>query len=1100
MSARRAIHCFLGAALILSLLLGYVACRAFLPFQPQLRNWRMSGSWITTASDPGYSGYFRKSFLLPAEVRNAWLAVSACDAYEVIVNGEEIDAQNLLAPNLPYQSTTSEKGQRLNQFDVVQSISYPRDYQWKTFANYKLPIFFDLTNSLKRGRNCVCIRVDARKAPVRLCAEGEVLLTTGARLSLNSGLGWKAASLPRRDASASWTDIEYDDLAWPTAVGSSRPGPTYSSFAPEIFSEPFRGKWIAPSRASSERSIWFVTHWRINGRPDEAWVKLVTNRHYSLYINGRKAEPPSLGPNELGAGDWIVHTRDASGKPWQPDLMNPADEGALFNPQSSPGGIETNPNETVAPTSLIHDEQIGSFDAYSVGAMLRKGDNEIAVRLIQPGPLLKWTPKLALDANALSTAGLSTMQTNGADWTVESRRAGKRPESLGIIEIGNAMLGLGPAPNLRYLGYCYSSAQKSWEWMLLGGATSLALAGALLFIVSRRVALLETALGRREMGASESRYLAAWTTLMTFGIAVLACAVIADACFAPRDDALLFMTGHPWLIVLLACGFVALFVRFLLYASPHFPVRIFAAAQTHGFEAALFTVLVLCALLRIYNVQYQPTNDDDWASLQPILSIADKGVPMLTEDVFYTRSPLFHYLLGGLVAVFGRNFWVFRVPTALFGVATAALIYLTGKTLLRSRWTGLAAATLFCFHPLAINIGHQIRFYQQQQFFALLTIYCFCRGFVEGQQEMKWRYLALAAFFAAVFSQEISVITGLALLPSYLLFAERKPWPMEMRFIVAAACGIVFVGLDFAIIQTVGLTAAEGVSPRIEPTLKLNLMFPSVLYWFFILFSRVHLGSTIFFFLGLPFAVRDRNKSVLTLCLTFFVGIVFTTILITGSGLRFQYWLLPLYFLLLVHGLMRFSEWVLKPAGAWFHDREPALRGAFVAMFVTAIVITWSPWKMPESYSTKILPDVDEALAFVRHNILPQDALAVTGPHTAAAIVEVGRVDYDIELPLFYDFVYRKDGRLLDRNAGAEVISKLDDLQDACARHQRLWVVITRSSRFRSPGETIAWQEPGGRFDLFVRTNLELKRQTYLADVFLWDNANGRLKNFQRTR
>ncbi len=30
-----------------------------------------------------------------------------------------------------------------------------------------------------------------------------------------------------------------------------------------------------------------------------------------------------------------------------------------------------------------------------------------------------------------------------------------------------------------------------------------------------------------------------------------------------------------------------------------------------------------------------------------------------------------------------------------------------------------------------------------------------------------------------------------------------------------------------------------------------------------------------------------------------------------------------------------------------------------------------------------------------------------------------------------------------------------------------------RSSRFRSPGETIAWQEPGGRFDLFVRTNLE---------------------------
>jgi hypothetical protein len=146
----------------------------------------------------------------------------------------------------------------------------------------------------------------------------------------------------------------------------------------------------------------------------------------------------------------------------------------------------------------------------------------------------------------------------------------------------------------------------------------------------------------------------------------------------------------------------------------------------------------------------------------------------------------------------------------------------------------------------------------------------------------------------------------------------------------------------------------------------------------------------------------------------------------------------------------------------------------------------------------KILPDVDGALAFVRYNILPRDAVAVTAPNTHAAMMEVGRVDYDIELPLLYDFVYRKNGRLLDRNAGAEVIARLDELQEACARHDRLWVVLTRGTRFRAPGEAISWEEPGGRFDLFVRTNLELKYQTYLADVFLWDCSKGRLKTFQR--
>jgi len=1097
MSSRRFIYCFLAAASILSLLLGYVACLAFLPFQPTIREWNMSGSWITTAGDPGYVGYFRKEFLLPAEIRTAWIAVSACDAYEVIVNGEEIGSQKLVTPNLPFQFTTSEIGQRINQFRVAQSVSYPRDYQWETYANYRIPIFFDLTRFLKRGRNCVCVRVNARKAPVALCAQGEVLLQTGARLPLDSSLDWRTAIIPRLDVSASWTDAQYSDRAWPAAVAARRPGLTFRSFSPEIFSEPFQGKWITPAHASRERSIWFVSKWKIHGHPDEAWVKLVTNRHYSLYINGHRAESPTLGPNELGAGDWIVHTPDASGKQWQPDSMDPDNAGSLFSQQLTADDLAADAGGTATPIPLLHDEQVGAFDAYSVGAMLRDGDNEVAVRLVQPGPLLKWAPKLALDASAVSANGRSTLRTNAADWTAELPGSGNRPASLEVVEFGEAITGLGLAPTMRYLGYCYSSGQKLWGWLFLGGAIFLSLTGILLLLISRRIPLLDCVFGKGEISASESRYLATGTAVIVSAAAVLFCTLVADACFAARDDVLVFMTGHPWMIATAASGIVALLAGLLLWAAPGFPPRLPAVARTYGFPAALSAILALCAVLRIYGLQFQSTDPDEWASLQPILAIADKGVPMLTEDVYYTRSPFYHYLVGGLVAIFGKSFWVFRLPSAIFAVATAALIYLTGKTLLRSRWTGLAAAALFCLHPLLIDIGHHIRFYQQQQFFALLTIYCFCRGFVEGQQ-MKWRYMTLAAFVPAIFSQEISVIIGFTLVASYFLFAERKAWPMEMRFMVALGCVVTLVVLDFAMYQTVCLSVHDRMSPRIEPEMKLNLMFPSMLYWFFILFSRLHFGSTVFFFLGLPFALRDRNRSALMLCITFFSGIVLTMILITSSGIRFQYWLMPVYFLLLVHGMTKFAEWAMKPAAAWFQEREPALRGALVAMSVVTVLITWSPWKIPGSYSMKILPDVDGALAFVRHNILPRDALAVAAPHTTAALVEVGRVDYDVELPLLYDFVYRKNGRLLDRNAGAEVISRLDEFQDACARHERLWLVLTRGTRFRSPGETITWQEPGARFDLFVRTNLELKYQTYLADVFLWDSSKGRLKDFQR--
>lgn len=1098
MSSRRSIYCFFAAAAVLSLLLSYAACRAFLPFRPKIREWKMSGSWVTTAREPGYVGYFRKSFYLSAEVRNAWIAVSACDSYEVIVNGQQVGIQKLWPPNLTFQNATSEKGQRLNNFIGIPNVNYPREYQWETYANYEIPIFFDLTRFSKRGHNCVCIRVNSRKAPVRLCVQGEVLLTTGSVLSLNSDPDWKTASIPRQDVALSWTDEQYNDCAWPAAVAAPRPGPTYRSFAPEIFSEPFCGKWIVPGLASSARAIWFFGHWNINGSPDEAWVRLAANRQYCLFINGQKAEPPTLQPNELGEGDWIAHSRDPGEEHWRPDPMDPDDAGSLFNTESRPSDIESGRGETVTPVPLLHDQEVGTFDAYSVGAMLKEGENEVAVMLIQPGSLLKWAPTLALDGTAISTKGRSTVHTSGADWAAESRCVEGQAKSLGVLERSNAITGLGLAPTMRYLGYCYPNRRKFWEWTFLGGAISLIFLCLVFVLASRHVALFECALGRREIDAAEKRYLAAGTIILAFSGAVLACTMIADASFAGRDEALFFMTGRLWLFALAASAAVALLAGLLFKTSPQTVLRLPAMARTHGFKALLSAILILCAVLRIYDIQFQSSDPDEWASLESILSIARKGVPMLAEDVFYTRSPLYHYLVGGLVAIFGENVWVFRLPSVLFAVGTTSLIYLSGKRLLRSRWTGIAAATLFCLHPLLIDSAHQVRFYSQQEFFILLTIYGFWRGFVEEQEGMKWRYLTLAAFFAAVITHEISVIVGLVLVASYLLFAKRKSWRDEMQFIVAVACVLVFVVLDFVLFQTVCLTARDGVSPEIEPALKFNLMFPSKLYWFFILPSGLHFGSTVFLFLGLPFALRDRNKAATMLCITLFGGVVLTTILITGSGLRYQYWLLPLYFLLLAHGVNKFVEWVVKPAHFWYPNGEPPLRVALAAILMAGVLVTWSPWKIPGSYSTKILPDVDGALDFVRQNMLPRDALAVSAPYTHAAIVDVGRVNYDIEVPVLYDFVYRKNGRLVDRNAGAEVISRLDELQEAVARHERLWVVLTRVFHFRSPAETISWQEPGARFDLFVRTNCELKYQTYLADVFLWDCSKGRLKNFQR--
>ena len=1048
----------------------------------------MAGEWIGTSDPKASVGYYRRPFTVAGQVRTAWLAVAAQENFQLIVNGKVFGTQSLWRPNRPYQFTMSERGQRVNSAQAIPWVSYARDYQWKTYDNFRLPIFYDISRALLPGENAICVKVDSRTASNSLCVDGGILLDSGQEITMESGPSWRTVTIPPRDGAIDWTDGKYNDLAWEKARSVAPPGVTFRTFDPAIFTHPFEGRWLRASPDGVQRSLWFERTWRLEEKPEEAWIRVMVNRSYDVYVNGRKAEPPSVATGELGASDWVVRTKYAEGGQGRPGVLDPDDAASIFGDSQEDVDEES---EAGTSPALLGDRQVSTYEGYSIGTMLHAGENTVTIRLVQRDASLKWSRQFALDGMARGPRGVSRIDSSSSGWRARLQAVSGEYEEVSVIEAGMPKAAGTSRPRLRYMGNCYWIGDKLCEWAVLGGAVAFLILGA-------AGCLLWQNNGPPE---KQRRVLTIATAGTFMAAAVLVCAIVLDCCFAVRDEILWMSRGRTWSCVLLGSA-IAGMVTCLLFACQGYgmpkPWKDALTARRHGFKFAMAGVLLLCGLTRSYRLEFQPTDADEWASLQTILAIADTGIPKLTDDVFYTRSPLYHYTVAGTVAVFGRNILALRLPSVFFAVATCALIYLCGRRLLGSRWVGLAGAALFAIHPLAIGMGHQIRFYQQQQFFALLTVYFFCRGFV-SEQSMKYRYLAMVSFFAAVFSQEISVMIGFTLVPSYLLFAEGKDWRSEGKWLIAGACGLVFVVLDFVIFQTVCLTRLDGVSPRVEPALKLNLMFPSTLYWIFSLFSRLHFGLSAIFFLGVPFALRGHHRNVLALYLTFVGGLVFSTILITGSGIRFQYWLIPIFILLTVHGVKEFAKFVLTDSTPELRRQNAALRWAMAATFVLMIGLSWSPWKIPGSYSTKILPDVDGALAYVRQNIGPNDAFAITAPHTAAALTEVGRVDYDIEVPMLNDFVYRKNGRLIDRNAGAEVIQKLGEFQDACARHQRLWIVLNRDIRFRSPGEKIAWQDPGGRFDLFIRTNLELKHQTYLTDVYLWDSSKGRLRTFRRS-
>jgi 4-amino-4-deoxy-L-arabinose transferase-like glycosyltransferase len=807
---------------------------------------------------------------------------------------------------------------------------------------------------------------------------------------------------------------------------------------------------------------------------------------------GSPAQPSVLGP-DLSLGQPLAQETTIQGgsalRGTQVDF--PAKAGssgpAPVSPPIDPVGAAA---RTSAPKELARPQSRESLYAYGLADVLVRGDNRIAVRLSPPdtpNPLV-WPPRIAIDGRATAADGQTIALDASGGWIARTQATdGALSESVDVVA-GAPVAEPGVVlPRLQYRG----TAERSLWSGAWRAAVGFGIAAALL-------ALLGWLPGR--MGARWG--LADASTAILLPAALLTSTVLVAWSWVERDEILVLLAPGPWRVVLacaLAAGFASVFavLRGGL-AGASLAERLRAAPSRKAWGLAVALTVALAAVLRARAMQLQPLDDDELASTQAILAIARTGLPRLTDDVFYTRGPLCHYIAAASVLVLGPNAWALRLPGVLFAAATSLLVYRTGARLLKSPWTGLAAALLYAVHPYAIFVGHLVRFYQQQQFFALAAAYFFCRGFVSpSARPMTARYLALASFAAACLSQELSVVMVPALLVAYVLFAPKTDGPSSMKLAFTAACAGAIVLLDVAVFQTRCLTKLEGMSPNVEATLALHFTSPTNLVALFVSYSRLHLALSVLLAASVPLLVRRREPEALTLLIVLCVGVVATNLLVTAQSLRYQYWLLPIWLVLGVFGVRELTAWA---ADACADSAADPARGALVrgwlaplagAVALVAVALSWSPWRIAGSYETKLLGDSAAAFRYVKSQLRDGDRVAATEPHAHAGKVEIGRIDYDLAVPLLDDYVYRKGGRLVDRNGGAQVLSSLDQLKDVVATTDRLWVLVNRE-KFRSRGNDVRWEFPGAQVETFLRRNFAVKFQSYLWTVFLWDAGAGR--------
>lgn len=1059
---------------------------------------------------------FRTDFKLPpAKIARAWIAVSADNGFEAIVNGNPCGRWTLYRATREFQNGHTEYGQRLRYQPGALRLNYPREYQWGDNKNWQLPVFLDITRYLNAGEeNALSITVQARHANPQFVLTGKIILENGDVFPLRSHAGWKGSFVPYGANDREWTETGFPVDTWPLArEATGRLDCLWRVARRGVFEEPFLEHW---RQAPKEGEAVFRTHWYIEDDDFEAaWIRILSLGPYLLNINGKPVRP-IVGPGYSNAlGMWLsqpssrrslsiaperidedeaggAHIGDTFLTPSHGDPVadefQPSDLELDLNKDSSTSEqrrtqLRRSMEEKVArpnmadpmrekmstrlPKKLSDRHANPELVGLDITSFLHRGDNTVEIRLVDMGQTFSMPNprRIAVDAGLVGgrydrDGPIALYLGDRHPWTINGDRSEPTLK-----------------PDYAKLRQVYYQTEVADEFphfyiaVLAFGCSLVLLAYGFLSGTVRKT-LLKKSISP------------VWTAAL-----VVLLGESLRISMAERSEYLWFVTNNiwRWLIVVLAVTLGLTMTRFRFGSGYTYGGRQRRKAR---WRVVLLAVLFLGLIVRFYGIEDQPLDDDEYASVQTALNIAKSGLPEIYKGIWYTRGPVYHYLAGGLIYVFGDHLWVMRAPAIFAGLLAAVFTYLIGSRVINSQPIGVAAALIICLNPFCIFTSHVARFYQQQQTMTIATVYFFIIGFV--QQSVPWkRAAAFVCFGIAVLSQEISLLLIVPCAICYALMAKPESLRNEFRFV--AVCGLVLgcIALNLVAFKVKCLTRLEGISPNIESTMSPHFAHPLNFFSLFLGYSRLHVLLAPFGLIGMVVCLRKRATGMLAVTFFLLAGIFGTVLLVTGLGFRYQYAYLPLWVLAVVYGIKCVSDKITR---GWAHSAQ-----TFLSMVVVGFgILSFSPWRIPESYNIRILPDSSGAASFVRANMRPGDKVAITEPHPHAALLETGRADFDISIPILYDFVYRneEDGRLIDRNGGAESMGRIGTLQRAMAQHDRIWILLNRE-KIKNVSRNFRWEYAGARFDYFVRQNCQVMYRAYSWDVYLWDRARGVNQSFR---
>jgi len=469
---------------------------------------------------------------------------------------------------------------------------------------------------------------------------------------------------------------------------------------------------------------------------------------------------------------------------------------------------------------------------------------------------------------------------------------------------------------------------------------------------------------------------------------------------------------------------------------------------------------------------------DEFISLLAIRGVLQHGYPLLPSGTLYEQGLLFSYLNALVLGVLGFSATFGRVLSLIISVATIPLLYYVGKRLF-SAPIGLVAATLGALSPQFIAWGGRVRMYALLQLLVLLSVWFLWRGAIQ-KDDSRYRWLAILCYLGALFTHPVSVLLFPPLVLSLLLLRGPRGLLKPGFFLEAAVplCGIVATFLLKMVGQPGQLEALAQARPYLAPSLDILAGFRPLLPFFAggeqLPLTVIAIGGFLVLLIAIMMRVRGRTveealepdfRPLLFLC-TIFGATVFEMVFLVGPtwrDVRYIFMVAPLWLLVASWMAVFAARWltraVERTGPAWLVDRPKAepiswpltcllVAGAFLLLVPAAnAAVTKQEW------------GYDHAFEYLQEHWREGDTVLTIVPF--ACELYLPQCDYYASGRAYEEYVFERDGVLVDRWVGAELLDSATQLDEVLRNSFRTWFVVD------------GWRL-AARFDLdFIRTVAE---------------------------